>query len=187
MSTTQPCRTPLSAATSHANAASRNTDPNTTRTRFIGTNRNPNELETVRPDPLRDKQEYPARSKPIRRANFDGKGHLDAQQLPEYPGLAHAVLSSVVPVSQQDQNYGRARHVASNPQVRHPLHRHKSRDFTVVPPGGSSGGSAPPSGIWSGRPGESHPQAPTERSVTVSRHSALLTGSVRKRWSTPSA
>jgi len=23
---------------------------------------------------------------------------LDAQQLPEYPGLAHAVLSSVVPV-----------------------------------------------------------------------------------------
>jgi len=42
-------------------------------------------------------------------------------------------------------------------------------------------------GIWSGRPGESHPRAPTERSVTVSRHSALLTGSVRKRWSTPSA
>jgi hypothetical protein len=27
---------------------------------------------------------------------------------------------------------------------------------------------------WSGRPGESHPRAPTERNVTVSRHSALL-------------
>ncbi len=26
----------------------------------------------------------------------------------------------------------------------------------------------------SGRPGESHPRAPTERNVTVSRHSALL-------------
>jgi len=36
-------------------------------------------------------------------------------------------------------------------------------------------------------PGESHPRAPTERSVTVARHSALLTGSVRKRWSTPNA
>src|SRR5690349_19958352 len=30
-------------------------------------------------------------------------------------------------------------------------------------------------GSWSpGRPGESHPRAPTERNVTVSRHSALL-------------
>ena len=27
---------------------------------------------------------------------------------------------------------------------------------------------------WSGGPGESHPRAPTERNVTVSRHSALL-------------
>jgi hypothetical protein len=30
-----------------------------------------------------------------------------------------------------------------------------------------------------GSPGESHPRAPTERNVTVSRHSALLTQSVR--------
>src|SRR5664280_3734062 len=52
---------------------------------------------------------------------------LDAQQLPEYPGFAHAVSLSVVPVSQQDQNYGRARHVAPKPLVRHPLQRHKSR------------------------------------------------------------
>ncbi len=33
---------------------------------------------------------------------------------------------------------------------------------------------------WTGRPGGSHPRAPTERSVTVSRHSALLI-SVRRR------
>jgi len=37
------------------------------------------------------------------------------------------VLSSVVPVPKQDQNYGRARHVTSNPLVRHPQQRHKSR------------------------------------------------------------
>src|SRR4051794_29559600 len=42
-----------------------------------------------------------------------------------------------------------------------------------------------PSG--SGSPGESHPRAPTERNVTVSRHSALLIGSIRTRASTPSA
>jgi len=42
------------------------------------------------------------------------------------------VLSSVVPVPQQDQNYGRARHVTSNPLVRHPQQRHKS------PPGNAS-------------------------------------------------
>jgi hypothetical protein len=39
----------------------------------------------------------------------------------------------------------------------------------------------------SGGPGESHPRAPTERSVTVSRHSALLIESVRTRGSKPSA
>src|SRR5665811_2594530 len=54
---------------------------------------------------------------------------LDAHQLPEYPGLAHAVSLSVVPVYQQDQNYGRARHVAPKPLVRHPLQRHKSLYF----------------------------------------------------------
>jgi hypothetical protein len=39
----------------------------------------------------------------------------------------------------------------------------------------------------SGGPGESHPRAPTERSVTVSRHSALLIESTRNRVPTPSA
>ena len=39
----------------------------------------------------------------------------------------------------------------------------------------------------SGGPGESHPRAPTERSVTVSRHSALLIESTRTRGPTPSA
>jgi hypothetical protein len=34
--------------------------------------------------------------------------------------------------------------------------------------------------LWTGRPRGSHPRAPTERSVTVSRHSALLI-SVRRR------
>jgi len=33
----------------------------------------------------------------------------------------------------------------------------------------------------SGGPGESHPRAPTERSVTVSRHSALLTSIQQRR------
>src|SRR5664279_1835676 len=39
----------------------------------------------------------------------------------------------------------------------------------------------------SGSPGESHPQAPTERSVTVSRHSALTTQSAGTGESMPSA
>jgi hypothetical protein len=39
----------------------------------------------------------------------------------------------------------------------------------------------------SGRPGESHPRAPTERNVTVSRHSALLIESTRNCLPTPSA
>ena len=38
-----------------------------------------------------------------------------------------------------------------------------------------------------GSPGESHPWAPTERNVTVSRHSALLIQSIRTRASTPNA
>jgi hypothetical protein len=41
-------------------------------------------------------------------------------------------VSSVVPVPSQDQNYGRARHVASNPLVNHPLQRHKSRQVVVA-------------------------------------------------------
>src|SRR3954469_12592545 len=39
----------------------------------------------------------------------------------------------------------------------------------------------------SGSPGESHPRAPTERSVTISRHSALTIQSVENGVSMPSA
>nr|WTA00456.1 class I SAM-dependent methyltransferase [Streptomyces sp. NBC_00857] len=39
---------------------------------------------------------------------------------------------------------------------------------------------------WSGGPRESHPRAPTERSVTVSRHSALVTLITRNTVSMPS-
>ena len=46
----------------------------------------------------------------------------------------------------------------------------------------TGGGNQVPELIRSGRPGESHPRAPTDPGVTVSRHRALLIQSSR-RWS----
>ena len=65
----------------------------------------------------------------------------------------------------------------------------------LAPAAASSGASASwawygqawPSVPQSGRPGEFHPEAPTERNVTVSSHSALLILSIGMRASMPSA
>ena len=50
-----------------------------------------------------------------------------------------------------------------------------------------SGDAVQPGRFMSGSPGESHSRAPTERSVTVSRHSALTIQSGGSGGSRPSA
>src|SRR5664279_3868090 len=69
---------------------------------------------------------------------------------------------------------------AEGPQNLHLLHSIASQRPTYTPP------SLSHSWHTSGRPGEFHPGAPTERSVTVSRHSALLILSTGTRASRPS-
>src|SRR5664280_2051600 len=68
---------------------------------------------------------------------------------------------------------------AEGPQNLHLLHSIASQRPTYTPT------SLSHSWHTSGRPGEFHPGAPTERSVTVSRHSALLILSTGTRASRP--